>query len=100
MDSPNKNIPGAAQLLPVIVVRGAKIEQFQADLNKAVFAGYEPEPGLMCPKGNEIWVVCMLREGDDPPDSGDDHRPEPPDNKPPAQPAAGNINEAAAAKED
>jgi len=61
LNSPNANIPQAQQNPPIIVCRGTTPEQLEVDLNRAVAAGYLPEPGLMSARNNEVWVVCYYR---------------------------------------
>lgn len=90
-DSPK---PPAPPPPPAVVIRSNQPEDLEVQINNAIFHGYEPEPGLMCCRGNEVWLVCLLREDDDPRDQGDNHaKPEPAPSK---DGHTGNVNEAAA----
>lgn len=94
VDSPNRNIPVQTAPPPLVVCRGVTPEQLEADLLSALASGYEPEPGLMCTRNNEVWVICYLRTGDEPEPASPPQR-QPQQQQPQQQPPQGdgNVNE-------
>jgi len=107
MNSPNNNIPHPQQNPPIIVCRGTTPEQLEQDLLVAFASGYLPEPGLMCTRNNEVWVICYYRPEEGgypelPAQEAEDAPPEPtPDPEPyhpvrnpsPASAQPNNVNE-------